>query len=401
MKTEKIYQKQVYLDKFEAKIESVISQDASISMVLDRTAFFPEGGGQPCDTGTIAGCKVIDVQEKDGIIYHKLVNSVDFKVGDTVSCTVDWDRRFDNMQRHCGEHILTGVIFREFHGLNKGFHMGEEYMTIDISFEDSEEYDELTWDMAIKAEELANELIWEDVPMITRHFDTAEEVKDIPVRKKVVLEEDITLVGIGSNENGWGCCACCGTHPNSTGQVGLIKVFRIEPNKGMWRIYFEAGKRALQDYRKRFDILTQISTSYSAGADDVIEKIAHHEEKQEKIRSDYFALRQAVIKDKAKLIQEEINDGKVHIYTEELLKADDIRNMAKQLTFKGIVMFCDVETLTVLMFSDGSYDCGSLIKNNAPVFSGKGGGRKENAQAKFTSKENMYLFADAIEKLQR
>lgn len=401
MTTDKLYRNNVNLREFDATVVS-IETDGDCSVIeLDRTAFFPEGGGQSSDTGQINGTSVSHVFEKNGTIYHKLVTETNLRPGNHVFGTIDWDRRFENMQRHCGEHILTGVIFREWGGINRGFHMGDEYMTIDISFEDENTGTEFTWDMCLEAERLANEIIWDNVPMITRHFDTIDEVKNIPVRKKVTVESDITLVGIGSPENGWGCCACCGTHPSYTGQVGLVKIFRIEPNKGMWRIYFEAGRRAFEDYRKRFAVLSEIASGYSAGTDDVIDKIRSHEQKQKQLRQDYFELRQTVIRQKAEIIQKEISDGLLHVYTIDELHADDLRNMARLLTFSGPVIFCDRSSLTALLFSDGKVDCGKLIKDNAPVFSGKGGGRNDSAQAKFSSEENMYLFADAAGKLLR
>lgn len=401
MTTDRLYQKDVNIKAFEACVVSAEHHDGCTYAVLDRTAFFPEGGGQSSDTGYINDAEVTYVFEKDGTIYHKLVTGTDIAPGTHVTGTINWERRFENMQRHCGEHILTGIIHREWKGINRGFHMGDDYMTIDISFEDNPQITEFTREMCTEAEKLTNEIIWENIPMVTRHFDTIDEVQNIPVRKKVTVEKDITLVDVGTSENGWGCCACCGTHPSYTGQVGLVKVFRAEPNKGMWRIYFEAGKKAFGDYCRRFDILSDISSKYSAGPDDVIEKINSHEAKQKKIREDYFRLRQSVIDEQAEKIQKEINDGSCRTYTIGQLHAEDLRNLAKKLTFSGPVMFCDKESLTLLIYSDGKTDCGKLIKDNAAVFGGKGGGRADSAQAKFSTEENMYLFADAAEKLLR
>ena len=116
-------------------------------LVLDSTIFFPTGGGQSCDLGTINGVEVIDVFEKENIVYHILKGcDASIETGDTVSLEIDWDRRFDNMQRHCGEHILSGIFFRLFGGVNRGFHMGEDYMTIDISLEADENYSEINWE---------------------------------------------------------------------------------------------------------------------------------------------------------------------------------------------------------------------------------------------------------------
>ena len=157
------------------------------------------------------------------------------------------------------------------------------------------------------------------------------------------------------------------------------------------------------DYDKKHNILTELGGIYSAGTDDLMDKIRIHEDKQKELRSDFFALRQTVIRNRAEEISDEVNDGSVHTYTFPEFKTDDLRNLAKHLDFAGckLAVFCDEHTLTALVYSNGKVDCGKLIKDNAPVFGGKGGGRADNAQAKFDSIENMKLFADAAEKILR
>lgn len=404
MNTVKLYQQNVYLKEFDAKITSISKDGEDIVVTLDRTAFFPTGGGQSCDKGYIGQSEVTDVYEQEGQIYHRLKSGSEAPAaGDTVSCRIDWSHRFDNMQRHCGEHILSGMFYREYGGVNRGFHMGEEYMTIDISLEENPDYNEVTWEMAQHAELCTNEAIWADAPVITRHFDKREDAQDLPLRKALAFDEDITIVCVGSVDNPSDCVACCGTHPASAGQVGLVKIYKVEPNKGMYRIYFEAGKRALLDYDRKHNILTELGSRYSAGTDDLMDKISTHEQKQKELRADFFALRQTVIKNKAEEISDEINDGDVHTYSFPEFKTDDLRNLAKHLDFAGcrLAIFCDEHTLTALVYSNGKVDCGKLIKDNAPVFGGKGGGRADNAQAKFDSSESMRLFADAAEKLLR
>ena len=163
MKTIKLFQSDVYKRSTEAIVSSIDRNVAhnTISIVLDQTVFFPTGGGQSCDLGTINGIKVVDVFEKDNTLYHILEGCDSaIQVGDTVSLEIDWKRRFDNMQRHCGEHILSGIFFKLFGGVNRGFHMGEDYMTIDMSLEADERYTEINWDMAMQAELETNKVIW-------------------------------------------------------------------------------------------------------------------------------------------------------------------------------------------------------------------------------------------------
>ena len=235
MQTIRLFKEDVYKKEASAKVTSVAERDGKTIVTLDRTIFFPTGGGQTCDLGTIARIPVVDVYEYEDEIYHQLEDGDGtaaahpaLAAGDEVNLELDWTRRFDNMQRHCGEHILTGIFYREWGGTNRGFHMGDDYMTIDIALEEEARVDSLTWEMCLEAERLTNEVITANLPMITRHFDTFEEAAKEPMRKKLTVEHDITLVGIGKPEYDWGCVACCGTHPSTTGQVGLVKIFKLE-----------------------------------------------------------------------------------------------------------------------------------------------------------------------------
>ena len=252
MSTIKLYQQDVYLKECEA----VILELQEDRVVLDRTIFFPTGGGQSCDLGFLGGQEVLDVSEKDGLIYHQVRSAASLKEGSRILCRIDWDRRFDNMQRHCGEHILSGICYREFGGINRGFHMGEDYMTIDISLEEDPSITEITWEMAKRAELFANQVIWSDAPVTVRRFQTRQEAEQLPLRKALAIDEEISIVCVGDIRNAADCVACCGTHPSSAGQVGLVKIYKIEHYKGMFRIYFEAGKRALLDYDKKHDRIT-------------------------------------------------------------------------------------------------------------------------------------------------
>ena len=198
MKTIRLFKEDVYMQETEAVITSMTeTKDGRTALTLDRTIFFPTGGGQSCDKGTIDGFPVIDVYEDekaDDIIHVVEAAPGELEFGKSVRLLLDWEHRFDNMQRHCGEHILSGMFFREYGGVNRGFHMGEQYMTIDISLEARPEFTTITWDMAKHAEECANEAIWQNQPVITRHFDTKKEAENLPLRKALALENDITIV---------------------------------------------------------------------------------------------------------------------------------------------------------------------------------------------------------------
>lgn len=403
MKTKRLFKEDVYMKEAEAVITSLSeTNDGKVALTLDRTIFFPTGGGQSCDRGTIAGFKVTDVYEDeaaDDIIHIVDASPADFETGTAVCLILDWEHRFDNMQRHCGEHILSGMFFREYGGVNRGFHMGDQYMTIDISLEARPEFTSITWDMAKHAEECANEAIWQNQPVITRHFDTKKEAQNLPLRKALALEKDITIVCVGSVENPSDCVACCGTHPAAAGQVGLIKIFKVEPNKGMFRIYFEAGKRAFLKYQQELDTLTALSNSLSAGTDDVLSKYHAQIEKNKEARNQLHFLKKEVIARETADIAAALEKGE-SIRRYHILSLDDLNVLAREVSphIRKIAFLVHEPSYTVFLVSDGSVDCGRMVKENAQIYGGKGGGNKTTARAIFTKDEYVNTFIDLIEK---
>lgn len=444
METKKIYQEDRNLYNLQTEIIDArpVSGSDDALLVLSETIFFPGGGGQSCDLGTIkllsaatdsAGAdtsiyEVIEVFEKDNEILHRvkggapLVEMVNGAAGthgsdaepanstsgnnpsNGIGCEIeiDWDRRFDNMQRHCGEHILSGVFYDLYGGVNRGFHMGDDYLTIDISLEDKPEYvgKEITWDMAMAAELRTNEIIWKDLPVVPHHFDSREEAEKMPVRKALAIDDDITIVTIGDPTHPADSVACCGTHPTTTGQVGLLKIFKVEPNKGMYRIFFDAGKRALNDYGKRFDTLGKFEKDLSAGLPDIMEKYAAKQEKQREVRDRLYHLTKAVIASEQERILSELNEKTVYKYS--ILSLDDLIELGRGLTGKldsvDILFLLHEPSLTLLLFSDKN-DCGKLVKENASVFNGKGGGNQNFARAIFGREDDANMFIDAVGKL--
>ena len=420
MRTQRLFKEDVYMKEAEAVITSLSeAKGGHTAVTLGKTIFFPTGGGQSCDKGTIAGFKVLDVYEDekaDDIIhvldcspaeFEAVVGAGSYGQGDgndassykPVSLSLNWEHRFDNMQRHCGEHILSGMFFREYGGVNRGFHMGDQYMTIDISLETMPEFTTITWEMAKHAEECANEAIWQNQPVITRHFDTKKEAKNLPLRKALALEKDITIVCVGSVENPADCVACCGTHPSTAGQVGLIKIFKVESNKGMFRIYFEAGKRAFLKYQNELDTLTTLANSLSAGTDDVLSKYHAQVEKNKESRNQLHFLKKEVIARETADIAEALEKGE-NVRRYHILSLDDLTVLAREVSpfAKKIAFLVHEPSCTVFLVSDGSVDCGKLVKDNAQIYGGKGGGNKTTARAIFTKDEYVDTFIDLIEK---
>lgn len=407
MSTERLYQKDVYMKECEAKVISISKEEDKTKVILDRTVFFPTGGGQSCDLGVIADMKVTDVFEEGEDVVHvveRISGKPEIKEGEEVHCSIDWERRFDNMQRHCGEHIMSGMFYREYGGVNRGFHMGDDYMTIDISLEEDPAYDKLTWEMAMHVQDCTNEAIWANLPVTVRRFETREEAANLPLRKKLAIDEDISIVCVGDESNPADCVACCGTHPSTSSQVGLVKILKVEKNKGMFRVYLEAGKRAMEKYNQQYELISKLGNKYSAGVEDLPEKMAAQEERNREVREELHVLRQSVIADRAEKIKNDLESaGEDEILTYEYadMKTNDLMNIAKNLndSIKKLLLIISPSDNTLLLFSNGEkVDCGKLVKENASIYNGKGGGNKTAARALFPNRDYLDTFIDLVEK---
>ncbi len=409
MDTAKLYKNDTYIKEWTGAVTSVKplkEDDSRLLITLDRTAFFPEGGGQSCDTGFIGPYRVTDVQEEKGEVYHTIEKGDEPvpRPGASFHCSLDWERRFDNMQRHCGEHILSGIFYSLCGGINRGFHMGGDYMTIDISLEEDPAVTEITRETALEAELAANRVIWSDAPVTVTHFDSREEAEKMPLRKALALEEDITIVSVGSRENAADCVACCGTHPSSAGQVGLIKIYKVERYKGMFRIYFEAGERALKDYDEKHELISSLSQRYSASAGNLASKLDAREKKLSDLKDELYHIKKAFTAGECSRIDSLIEDSDLSVlfYSSDCLSAEALGDMSKHYMGKApllIILFSEKDKACILA-SDGVFcDCGSLVKEYAPKWSGKGGGSRVSARAVFPSEEKALAFSEALKEL--
>ncbi|WP_312654186.1 alanyl-tRNA editing protein [Aminipila sp.] len=410
MNTDKLYQKDQYLKSCNAKLVDVTQSKNCFTLVLNQTIFFPTGGGQSCDKGKINNLEVVNVYEKEGIIFHEVQcnnSNIVLNIDDEVCCEIDWQYRFLNMQRHCGEHILSGIFYREYGGINRGFHMGETYMTIDISLEENPEIKTLTWEMVKKAEEYANQVIWSNAPITIRHFQTREEAAHLPLRKALAIDKDISIVCVGDINNPADCVACCGTHPSTAGQVGFLKILKVESYKGMFRVYCEAGRRAMEIFNTYHEIMTKLNKKYSATPDDLLDKMTAQEEKTKAVRAELHTLKQSVIKDRIATLSVDLkslgsSSQKKNILIKEYddMKIDDLLNIGRPLIsqLSQLLIIVSRPEKTMLLFSDGKIDCGKLVKENASIYQGKGGGNNTSARAIFPKVESIDTFLDLLDK---
>ena len=228
----KLFENDSYLTRFTARVLSCAQGKKGYDITLDQTAFFPEGGGQPYDTGTLGGVQVLEVHNREGQIVHTCAGPLE--VGAQVEGTVDWERRLDHMQQHSGEHIVSGLAHAKYGCDNVGFHMGSDVVTIDLNVElDQQQLEELELD--------ANRYLWQDRP-VQLLYPTADELERMDYRSKKAIQGQVRIVTFPGADT----CACCGTHVRSTGQVGLIKLLSVQRFRDGVRIELVCGGRALR-----------------------------------------------------------------------------------------------------------------------------------------------------------
>jgi alanyl-tRNA synthetase len=314
--THKLYLDQPYDTAFEAAVVSSRAlEDGATAVVLDRTLFYPESGGQLPDTGLLGGAAIVDVQESDGDqVIHTVRGAV--TAGATVAGTVDWDRRFDHMQQHTGQHVLSRA-FIEAAGLpTVSFHMGTESCTIDL---DGTGFGD---DAIKRAEDLANQIVAENRPVDITTVPL-EELDRLDLRRKV--PDGITQARIVSVRD-FDMIPCCGTHVRATGELGLVKVLKSEKAKGFHRVHFKVGLRALDDYREKHGILQAVSTRLTTASADVLAKIDRlMDEAQAGARRTKLLTQRLASAEKHRLLAGAGQVGSVRVRRRDAQRGDDVR----------------------------------------------------------------------------
>ncbi len=268
--TEKLYDTDAYLASFSATVLDCIPVDGGFDVVLDRTAFFPEGGGQYGDTGTLNGIPVTDTQIRDGIIYHRTNQPI--PAGQPVEGALNWEERFRRMQNHSGEHIVSGIVHARLGYENVGFHLGEGFMTMDYS-------GELSAEDLIRVEEAANRAVWENREIVCRYPSEAE-LKALSYRSKKELKEAVRIVTVDGVDR----CACCAPHVKNTGEIGGIYVVDAIKWKGGTRVTVRCGEDSYGEYSLLRADEKALSALFSAPRGQIFAAA-------EKLQKDYADLR--------------------------------------------------------------------------------------------------------------
>lgn len=366
MPTEKLFRADPYMREFSATVLNCAEKNGKFIVELDKTCFYPEGGGQPADTGTLGGADVSDVHESDGIILHSCDTAL--PVGAVVKGSIDWQKRFSLMQHHTGEHIVSGIV-NSLYGLdNVGFHMGSAMVTVDFN-------GELTHKDIDKIELLANRAIFANIA-VSESYPNADELAALQYRSKKALSGEVRIIDIPQTDR----CACCGTHVAKTGEVGIIKLLSPTRNKGGVRIGILCGERALSDYRQKDNDTAEISRLLSAKQHETPQAVR-------RIMAQLEETKAALITAQTKLFEQRLQS--VDLTSPAICLFEDDLTPGDLKRFGGILQQkCD-NIAAIFSGENGSFryavaakdgDARIVSKQMHKALGGKGGGQKELTQ---------------------
>lgn len=371
--TRRLYYEDAYIKEFEAQVVSCREAGDSYEVILDQTAFYPEGGGQPCDLGELACCMeadsctiVMDVREGGNDVLH--ICSRPLKAGTRVYGKIDWARRLTHMREHSGEHIISGIICKTHGYSNIGFHMGKEYVTIDFS-------GLLTQEQIAAAEAAANAKVLENVEILAEYPDK-ETLGKLDYRSKKELEGAVRIVTVPGAD----CCACCGTHVKRTGEIGPIKVIGSEHYKSGIRLNLLIGEKALADYMLKSANIAKISALLSVKPENTAEAVEKLSETVNALKLEYGALKMQLLEQKVDAVK---SGQRAAVLFEQGLTVVDVRRLADKLQEKAqfAAVFCgdDEDGYKYVIISQGM-DMSGFGKEFNRALNGRGGGRNPMIQ---------------------
>ena len=392
--TERLYYNDSHLIEFEARVVDVTERVSGwTAVILDRTAFYPTGGGQPSDTGVLNGSRVVEcIDDGDKGVLH-VVQGATPAPGATVKGRIDWLRRLDHMQQHTGQHILSQAFVTLFNAPTKSFRVLDQSCEIDVDLTNA------TTEIIERAVELANNVIWEDRAIAIRNV-TAEEAAELPLRKDSARAGELRLIEI----DGFDLTPCGGTHAYRTGEVGMIAVRTWERAKGLVRIEFVAGVRALADYRKANKSAREIAALFSAGRDDAPNLASHMIEENKELHRRIRILEETAATGEAESLfmsTSENGDGtRVIARVFDGRDGESLKKLAHALMAKPktiALLGSRDEGTARLVFAkseDNEGDMNVLMREACALVDGRGGGRPDMAQG---GGKNVEKLDEAIE----
>ena len=386
--TERLYYSDSHLIEFDARVVDLSDRVSGwTAIVLDRTAFYPTGGGQPSDTGTLNGARVEEcIDDGDNGVLHVIKGAAPSR-GALVHGRVDWSRRLDHMQQHTGQHILSQAFVTLFNAPTKSFRVLDASCEIDVDLNNP------TSEVIERAVELANNVVWEDRAITIRNV-TSTEAAELPLRKEPARDGDLRLIEI----EGFDLTPCGGTHAYRTGEVGMIGVRSWERAKGLTRIEFVAGTRALADYRKANKSAREVAALFSTGRDDAPDVAAQMVEEHKELNRRIRVLEESVAEVEAAKLLARVRDGVVFEIFESR-DAESLKRLAHALTMHpGTVALLasrgkDTARLVFARSADAVGDMNALMREACAMLDGRGGGKPEIAQG---GGKNVSKIGDAL-----
>lgn len=388
MATNRLYYESSYLKAWETSVVETVRREGGWYVRLAETAFYPHGGGQPCDEGTINGVRVLDVSSDDDEVWHKVERPIE---GTAAACRIDWERRFDHMQQHSGQHLLSAVCLRLYGAPTVGFHMGVEAATIDV------ERSEFTREELARLEREVNQAIYDD-RRIASYIVSEAEALHLPLVKPPSVSGQVRIVEIDGVEYN----ACGGTHVAATGAIGMIKLLRTEKTKNNVRITFKCGNRSLAEFNDCAEIVGKLVAKFNAGKGDLVARIGKWEQEQKRLLAEIDALKAENDAFVARELLERNGDRLVaHAFDQKPLK--DLQGLATKLatmTEAPILLAGLAEGKVVIAHGGRSeLSCGAFCKEHLGEFRGKGGGSAVMAQAGFETSEDARGFYDFVKQV--
>ncbi|MFV0497031.1 MAG: alanyl-tRNA editing protein [Candidatus Fimivivens sp.] len=369
----RLFRENPYQTSFSATVLACVPQGIHFAVTLDTTCFYPEGGGQPADTGTLGNAKVLDVHERAHAILH--TTDAPLTVGDVVSGNIDWPRRFCLMQHHTGEHIVSGIVHKLYKLDNVGFHMGSAMVTIDFN-------GELSAQQLAVVERAANRIVFANVSVQACYPD-ADALAALNYRSKKVLSDEVRIITVPGAD----CCACCGTHVAKTGEIGLIKLLSPKRYKGGTRVGLLCGEQALVDYRQKDASVATVSHMLSAKPTEISSAV-------QRLLNEVDALRAELAAAKDKLFDirlESVDRGNdLLCLFEAHLTPDELRRFCIKLTAcraGPCLLLCgDDENGYRYALGVAQGDARTLSKALHQALGGKGGGHAQLVQGTIAAK---------------
>lgn len=366
----KLYYSDPWLQELRTKILSQKQEKGHSFVVLEETIFYPTGGGQPHDGGLINGVPILDVFEQDDVVVHVLEQPLQ---GDDAFCQLDWARRLDHMQQHSGQHLLSAVFHDEYGYRTESFHLGEEYCSIDISASS------LSTKEQIAVEDRANHVIFSNLPVLTYTLHP-DEYSKVPLRKVPDIAGDLRIVEI----QGLDYSPCSGTHVTATSQIGLLKISKWEKYKGMVRVYFLCGNRALRDYARKQTICGSLGSLLSVPETELYDRLTQEIERRQELERRVAELKSELAAHQAKSI---VATSQSPFYVEApQATVEEAQQLARSIMdlATGVVIVSAGERVILAHNLQDKLHLGQLIKGKAHPLGGRGGGSANGAQVYFT-----------------